>query len=125
AELARSMDPPRWVIAEDDRNLAALVSETGLSAVWADDFHHQVRATLTGERAAYFAAFEPSLEGIAEAINNGWIYRGQYHPIRRKPRGTSADELSAEALVFCIQNHDQIGNRALGDRFPAGPLFRA
>jgi maltooligosyltrehalose trehalohydrolase len=125
ARLARSLDPPRWVIAEDDRNLAALVTETGLSAVWADDFHHQVRATLTGERAAYFAAFEPSLEGIAEAINKGWIYQGQYHPIRRKPRGTPANELSAEALVFCIQNHDQIGNRALGDRFPAGPLFRA
>lgn len=125
AKLARDMEPPRWVIAEDDRNFAALVTQTGLSAVWADDFHHQVRATFTGERAAYFAAFEPSLQGIADAINHGWIYRGQYHPLRRKPRGTPADALSAEELVYCIQNHDQVGNRAMGDRFPAGPSFRA
>lgn len=122
--IAQSFQPPRWMFAEDDRNLAELVTRVGLSAVWADDFHHQVRVTLTGERSGYFAAFEPSVRGLADAINQGWLYTGQIDPVTHKPRGTPAYELGSEALVFCIQNHDQVGNRALGDRFPPGERFR-
>lgn len=125
AELANSLEPPRWLIAEDERNLAELITSVGVSAVWADDFHHQVRVTLTGERAGYFAAFEPSIERLAEAINLGWLYSGQVDPLTQQPRGTPADGLPAETLVYCIQNHDQVGNRAMGDRFPPGDLFRA
>jgi maltooligosyltrehalose trehalohydrolase len=123
--VAQSFSPPRWLIAEDERNLADLITSTGLSALWADDFHHQVRVTLTGERTAYFAAFEPTVHALAQAINSGWLYSGQLHPISNKPRGTPASHLPAETLVYCIQNHDQIGNRAMGDRFPPGELFRA
>ncbi len=123
--IARSCRPERWLIAEDDRNLASLITHTGLTALWADDFHHQVRATFTGERAGYFRAFEPGVRGLALAINSGWIYSGQLHPVRNQRRGTSAAELPAETLVYCIQNHDQVGNRAVGDRFPPGESFRA
>jgi maltooligosyltrehalose trehalohydrolase len=124
-ELAHAEEPARLLIAEDERNEASLVSQVGLDAVWADDFHHQVRATLTGERSGYYAAYQPSVHGLAEAINQGWLYRGQLNPVTGAPRGSDATALAAESLLYCIQNHDQIGNRALGDRFPHGDAFRA
>jgi len=124
AELAHGLEPPRVVIAEDERNHAELVSSVGLDALWADDFHHQLRVTLTGERAGYYAAFDPSAGGIAEVINRGWLYAGQVNPVTGEPRGSSAEALNAESLVYCIQNHDQIGNRALGDRLLNGEAFR-
>jgi maltooligosyltrehalose trehalohydrolase len=119
AELAHGLEPQRLVIAEDERNLSELVTEIGLDAVWADDFHHQGRVTLTREQHGYYGAFEPGAAGIARAIARGWIYEGQHHPAKGEPRGTKADALCAEQLVYCIQNHDQIGNRAFGDRLSA------
>jgi maltooligosyltrehalose trehalohydrolase len=116
AELGHALSPRRLVMAEDERNLAGLVTDTGLDAVWADDFHHQLRVALGGERVGYYAAFEPSAQGVADVINRGWLYTGQVNPVTGKPRGSSATLLTAEALVYCIQNHDQVGNRALGDR---------
>jgi maltooligosyltrehalose trehalohydrolase len=124
-ELAHGLEPRRLLIAEDERNQAELVDAVGLDALWADDFHHQVRVTLTGERAGYYAAFEPSAHGVAQVINRGWLYAGQVNPVTGKPRGSSAASLKAESLVYCIQNHDQVGNRALGDRLPPGEAFRA
>jgi maltooligosyltrehalose trehalohydrolase len=119
AELGRGLSPPRLLIAEDERNLAELVTTVGLHAIWADDFHHQLRVTMTNERSGYYAAYERSVQGIADAINRGWIYAGQRHAITGTPRGSSADALPAEALVYCIQNHDQVGNRAFGERLSA------
>jgi maltooligosyltrehalose trehalohydrolase len=116
AELAHGLKPRRLVIAEDERNSSALVADSGLDALWADDFHHQVRVTLGGERTGYYAAFERSARGVADVINRGWLYTGQVSPVTGEPRGSSAERLPAEALVYCIQNHDQIGNRAFGDR---------
>lgn len=117
--LAASLDPPRILIAEDDRNRAELVTKLGLTALWADDFHHQLRVMLTGERDGYYAAYEPSLPNLAGAINAGWLYSGAVYPTSGRPRGTDASELRAEQLVYCIQNHDQVGNRALGERLVA------
>lgn len=124
-ELAHGLTPPRLLIAEDERNEAPLVTEVGLDGLWADDFHHQVRVTLTGERAGYYGAFEPSPQGIADVINRGWLYAGQVNPVTGKPRGSSAAALRAESLVYCIQNHDQVGNRALGDRLLPNVAFRS
>ena len=117
-DLVHQLSPGRakLVIAEDERNLAELVSAVGLDALWADDFHHQLRVTLVGDRSGYYAAFEPSARGVADAINRGWIYAGQRTPLTGEARGTAAENLPAEALVYCIQNHDQVGNRAFGDR---------
>ncbi|HYP87458.1 MAG TPA: malto-oligosyltrehalose trehalohydrolase [Polyangiaceae bacterium] len=122
-EVAAELRPPRILIAEDERNRADLVSAVGLDGLWADDFHHQVRVTLTGESAGYYAAYDPSAQGIADAINRGWLYTGQVSPVTGQARGTPAQALAAESLVYCIQNHDQVGNRALGDRFPLGEEF--
>jgi maltooligosyltrehalose trehalohydrolase len=119
ADLAHALDPPRLVIAEDERNDPTLVSAHGLDGLWADDFHHQVRVTLTGELDGYYGAYAPSAQGIARAIERGWIYEGQTNPTSGEPRGRPALGLAAEQLVYCIQNHDQIGNRAFGDRLGA------
>jgi maltooligosyltrehalose trehalohydrolase len=119
AEEAHALEPPQLVIAEDERNQAELVSSVGLDALWADDFHHQLRVTLTGEQHGYYAAYEPSARGVAQVINRGWLYQGERNPVTGEARGSSANALPAEALVYCIQNHDQVGNRALGDRLSA------
>jgi maltooligosyltrehalose trehalohydrolase len=105
AELGRQVH----VIAEDARNLARLVKPEsaggmGLAAVWADDFHHQMRRALTGDREGYFAAFDGSTQSIAQTIRQGWLH------------GSDPAGLEYSHFVYCIQNHDQIGNRALGDR---------
>ncbi|MBA2538834.1 MAG: malto-oligosyltrehalose trehalohydrolase [Deltaproteobacteria bacterium] len=113
---AREALPEALLIAEDDRNDGALVDELGFDAVWADDFHHAVHVTLTNERDGYYAAYEPGVEGIAKTIERGWLYEGQIYPTTERPRGRPAPQLPAEAFVYCIQNHDQVGNRALGER---------
>lgn len=116
ADLAASLDPARLLVAEDDRNEASLVTEQGLDAIWADDFHHQLRVLLTGERDGYYAAYDPTPAALAHAIERGWSYEGQSYSPWGRPRGTSADSLLAEQFVYCIENHDQAGNRAFGER---------
>ncbi len=116
---------PRILIGEDDRNDPASIHALGLDAVWADDFHHQLRVTLTGERDGYYAAYTPSVEGVAAAIERGWLYEGQRYGPRGDPRGRPADSLAAHNFVYCIQNHDQIGNRALGERLLADVSLEA
>jgi maltooligosyltrehalose trehalohydrolase len=118
-DVVRSMHPKKLLIAEDERNDPSMITLVGLDGVWADDFHHQVRVTLTGERDGYYAAYQPGAAGIARAIERGWLYEGQVYPPSGKARGGSADAVPASALVYCIQNHDQIGNRALGERLSA------
>ncbi len=88
----------------------------GLDAVWADDFHHAVHVRLTGERDGYYAAYTGDLAEIARAINEGFIYQGQVSPYTGRPRGTRVTDEPAAAFVFCLQNHDQVGNRAEGER---------
>jgi maltooligosyltrehalose trehalohydrolase len=116
AAEVRRLRPTKLLIAEDERNSPRIIRELGMNAVWADDFHHQVRVTLTGERDGYYCAYTPGVEGIAETIREGWLYRGQVYPPKGQPRGEPASRLRAEELVYCLQNHDQVGNRALGDR---------
>jgi maltooligosyltrehalose trehalohydrolase len=119
AASVAALEPERFLIAEDERNDPGCVRDLGLDAVWADDFHHVVRVTLTGEQDGYFAAYAPSAATIADTINHGWLYRGQVYPPRGEPRGKPATGLDAESLVYCIQNHDQVGNRAFGERLSA------
>lgn len=112
------------VIAEDDRNEARLVTDVeggglGLDAVWADDFHHSLRAGFAGDRDGYFADFAGTSAEIAAALRHGWLYEGQLSRYHGAPRGTPADALPPPRLVHCIQNHDQVGNRAMGDRLTA------
>jgi maltooligosyltrehalose trehalohydrolase len=116
ADLAHSLDPARLVIVEDDRNESSLVTDLGVDAIWADDFHHHLRVLLTGERDGYYAAYEPAARALAHAIERGWSYEGQAYAPWGQPRGTRADALRPEQFVYCLENHDQAGNRALGER---------
>jgi maltooligosyltrehalose trehalohydrolase len=123
-----------FVVAEDERNTARLLRTTdgggiGVDAVWADDFHHQVRVALTGTRTSYYSGFEGKASDIADAIQHGWTFRGQgFRPWNGRARGEPCDFLPPEAFVYCIENHDQIGNRVLGERLEhlvAPARFRA
>jgi maltooligosyltrehalose trehalohydrolase len=84
--------------------------------VWADDFHHQVRVALANDREGYYAAYMGTAEDIAATLKQGWFYVGQPSPITGRPRGAPAADVPPPRFVHCIQNHDQVGNRALGER---------
>lgn len=88
----------------------------GFDAVWADDFHHQVRVALTGEREGYYADYSGSAADLAATIRQGWFYIGQQPADGGAPRGQPTGGTQPPQFVFCIQNHDQVGNRALGER---------
>ncbi|HWL89551.1 MAG TPA: DUF3459 domain-containing protein, partial [Polyangiaceae bacterium] len=115
-EMASRLEPRKIIIGEDERNDPPLIAALGMDAVWADDFHHQVHATLTGEHDGYYAAYEPGVAGIARALQGGWLYEGAIYPPTGRPRGKVAHGLPAHAFVYCLQNHDQVGNRAFGER---------
>ncbi|MDB4989056.1 MAG: malto-oligosyltrehalose trehalohydrolase [Myxococcaceae bacterium] len=125
SERVHAFDPRRILIAEDDRNDPAIIRDDGLDGMWADDFHHQLRVTLTGERDGYYAAYEPGVQGLAQVIERGWLYEGQVYPSSGKQRGKPFGDLPRPSLIYCIQNHDQVGNRALGDRLSHGASLDA
>jgi maltooligosyltrehalose trehalohydrolase len=107
--------------AEDHRNLAAMLEDVsadgwGLDAVWADDFHHVVRRRVAGDEHGYYADFEGTAEELARTIRQGWLFTGQHSRHMEKPRGTDPSNVPMQRFVVCLQNHDQIGNRAAGDR---------
>ena len=118
------------LIAEDERNDERVVLSEGhgLDGVWADDLHHQLRRHLAGDREAYFADYTGSIEDIVRTLRQGWFYEGQVSQNHGTPRGTPAEGLPPAAFVHCIQNHDQVGNRAMGDRLTEAvplPAYRA
>jgi maltooligosyltrehalose trehalohydrolase len=126
AERARAAAPGRRVviIAEDERNETRLVRPRaeggyGLDGVWADDFHHQMRRAFAGDSEGYYRDYTGSMEDLARTLRQGWFYEGQRSENLGHHRGTPAQEAPTPAFVHCIQNHDQVGNRALGERLGA------
>jgi maltooligosyltrehalose trehalohydrolase len=108
------------LIAESDLNDPRLVRPRdaggyGLDAQWSDDFHHALHAVLTGERGGYYADFG-GLAALARALTRVWVYDGRYSAFRRRRHGRPPTGLSAHRFLGYLQNHDQIGNRALGER---------
>lgn len=114
--------PPRFLIAEDHRNLNRVIRPQseggfGIDGVWADDFHHLIRNRTAGDSESYYAAFaDTSVEEIARTIRRGWFYEGQASKRDGKARGTDPEGLRPEQFVYFLQNHDQVGNRPLGNR---------
>lgn len=108
------------VIAESDLNEARIVQSGdfggyGLDAQWSDDFHHSLHTVLTGERSGYYEDFG-QIEDLAKAISSGFVFTGQYSAHRGRPHGTDAADLPGRTFVVCSQNHDQVGNRMMGER---------
>ncbi len=119
--LARELGREVCVIAETDENDEKIVRGRqfggyGLDGLWSDDFHHAVHAFFTGERKGYYQDFGHP-EQIVQALNEGFIFQGgPFQFWQGRARGTSSRNMPAPAHVICIQNHDQVGNRAQGER---------
>jgi maltooligosyltrehalose trehalohydrolase len=108
------------VIAESDLNDPRIVRPRalggfGLDGQWADDFHHAVHAALTGESRGYYADFG-GVGAVAEAMRERFVLRGGYSRFRRRRHGAPAADVPTERFVVFTQNHDQVGNRAQGER---------
>ncbi|UQN05356.1 malto-oligosyltrehalose trehalohydrolase [Deinococcus sp. QL22] len=116
AQEVHKLGGTHLLLAEDYRNLPELVTEYHLDGIWVDDFHHEVRVTLTGDQDGYYSAYRGGAAALAHVINRGWVFEGQYWAEENRPRGKKADALDASNFVYFIQNHDQVGNRAIGDR---------
>jgi maltooligosyltrehalose trehalohydrolase len=119
-QLAAELGRPLHLIAESDLNDPRLLRARdqggyGLAATWDDDFHHAVHAALTGERAGYYADFG-SLGDIATALRQAYVYAGRRSGFRQRRHGRLPTGLGGERFVVCDQNHDQVGNRARGER---------
>ena len=108
------LNDPR-VIRPPDRGQGA---GFGCDAQWADDFHHALRTLLTGERDGYYEEFG-RLADLAKAFKRPFVHDGGYSTFRRRTFGAPADDRPPEQFVVFDQNHDQVGNRAFGDRLPA------
>ncbi len=110
-----------FVIAEDERNEAALLRPgteggIGLDGMWSDDFHHVVRVMLTKTREGYFQAYRGTVDELAATLDHGWFLEGEEREPQRLGEPGDAAGLGPERFVFCITNHDQVGNQAFGLR---------
>jgi maltooligosyltrehalose trehalohydrolase len=123
--LSAHLRRPLSLIAESDLNDAKLVTARegggyGLTAQWDDDLHHCLHTALTGERQGYYADFG-SLTALAGTLKGVFFHAGTYSSFRRRTHGRPVDtrRLTADRFLIYAQNHDQIGNRATGDRLGA------
>jgi maltooligosyltrehalose trehalohydrolase len=118
-EQARELGRPAPVIAETDENDPRMVRPRpegyGLGAVWSDDLHHAVHTVLTGERKGYYQDFGRK-EQVVRALNEGFAFQGEQFHFWDGPRGHDPADMPLPAHVICLQNHDQVGNRAKGER---------
>jgi maltooligosyltrehalose trehalohydrolase len=108
------------LIAESDLNDPRIVQSPreggyGIKAQWNEDFHHALHAFLTGEQDGYYQDFG-QLSNIAKAMTQGFVYDGRYSTYRHRSHGRPAVGISGHRFVGCLQNHDQVGNRAMGER---------
>jgi maltooligosyltrehalose trehalohydrolase len=117
------------VIAESDLNDPRVVRGRerggyGCDAQWSDDFHHAVHAALTGERTGYYADFG-GVGPVAKTLRDRFVVDGCFSVFRDRHHGAPATDVPADRFVVAIQTHDQVGNRAMGDRLAALVGFEA
>jgi maltooligosyltrehalose trehalohydrolase len=131
AELATTVDAlqvqvgrPLILIAESDLNDPVMITDQsaggyGLDAQWNDDVHHALHALLTGERQGYYSDFGP-ISVLAKTLTSAFFHDGTYSTFRGRTHGHPVDRSRTPGyrFVVCLQNHDQVGNRAYGDRLP-------
>lgn len=113
-----ALDPQRHVhlVLENDDNAASLLQQ-GFAAQWNDDGHHVLHHILTGESTGYYASYRDQPAALlARVLSEGFVYQGQPDPSRGAIRGEPTIGLSPDYFVLFLQNHDQIGNRAFGER---------
>jgi maltooligosyltrehalose trehalohydrolase len=118
--LAAQLGRHLVLIAESDLNDPRVVRPSelggyGIDAQWNDDFHHALHTVLTGERDGYYTDFG-TFADLAKALERAFVYDGRYSAFRRRLHGRPPTGLAGHRFVAYLQNHDQIGNRATGDR---------
>jgi maltooligosyltrehalose trehalohydrolase len=123
--LADQLGRTLWLIAESDRNDPRLVRPReahgyGLTASWSDDFHHTLHTVLTGEREGYYEDYG-TIAQVARALREVYVFARDWSPFRRRRHGRAVGELAGTSFLGYLQNHDQVGNRATGER--AGALM--
>lgn len=122
--LGAQLSKPLWLVAESDLNNARIVTAreaggSGLDGQWADDVHHALHATLTGERSGYYGDFG-SLATLAKAMTGVFVHDGCWSSFRGRAHGRPVEPTTpGHRFVVYLQDHDQVGNRALGDRISA------
>ena len=125
----KKLGRPVWVIAESDLNDVRVIDSPkkggyGLDAQWNDDLHHCLHTLLTGERNGYYQDFG-EVEQLAKSLREGFVYSGQPSPCRKRRHGSSSKHLPPSKFIVFSQNHDQVGNRAKGDRLSTLVPFEA
>ncbi|HET6965515.1 MAG TPA: malto-oligosyltrehalose trehalohydrolase [Acidimicrobiales bacterium] len=123
SSLSAHVRRPLTLIAESDLNDPRFVRPPreggyGLDSAWADEWHHAWHAAFTGETNGYYEDFG-SLEHLAKALRQAWVYDGVWSEHRGRTHGRRPEGLTGDRFVVCTQNHDQVGNRAAGDRSSA------
>lgn len=123
ADQAARLGRPARLVAETNLNDPRLVTPAalggyGLAALWSDDLHHALHTLLTGERDGYYQDYG-RLEQAVTALAQGFAFQGEYSAYRGRVHGAPCGHLPSEAFVVFLQNHDQVGNRALGERLGA------
>lgn len=121
--LSLALGRYKFVIAESDLNDPRVVRSRdaggyGVDAQWSDDFHHALHAALTGERDGYYVDFD-GLEPLRLVLENNFFHDGRFSQFRGQRFGRRSDDLGASSFVVYSQNHDQVGNRAKGERLSA------
>jgi maltooligosyltrehalose trehalohydrolase len=130
--IRRSVEIDRHVhlVLENEENLSSLLTcapghACHFDAQWNDDIHNTLHVMLTGETESYYDAYSQTpARKLARALGEGFVYQGEPSPIHDgKPRGEPSAALPPSAFVFFLQNHDQIGNRAMGPCWPITTRF--
>ncbi|HCF26223.1 MAG TPA: malto-oligosyltrehalose trehalohydrolase, partial [Cyanobacteria bacterium UBA11049] len=127
--LSASLGRKLYLIAESDLNDVRVIREKelgghGMDAQWSDDFHHCLHTLLTGEQIGYYKDFG-KIEQLAKAYKESFVYSWEYAPHRKRFHGSDASDRPGHQFVICTQNHDQVGNRMLGERLSTLVSFEA
>ena len=129
AELSERLGRPLHLIAESDLNDSRILRDPehggyAIDAQWSDDFHHSLQTLLTRENLGYYSDFQ-GITPLVATLRDGWYYSGQHSNYRQRRHGNSPRGISPEKFVVCSQNHDQVGNRAAGERLTGRVSFEA
>ena len=123
AQRADELNRKIYLIAESDLNDVRMISPVdrwgmGMHSQWTDDLHHSLHALLTGEDSGYYADYG-DVTHLATSLRRGYVHAGDYSIYRKRRHGNAPCGATDEQFVICIQNHDQVGNRMVGDRISA------
>jgi maltooligosyltrehalose trehalohydrolase len=125
-DIHAAVEPGRHVhlVLENEDNEADHLKKSPadplFDAQWTDDFHHIMHVLLTGERGSYYVDYAKDTTGLlARSLSEGFAFQGELSPMRGVPRGTPSAQLPPSSFVVFLQNHDQVGNRATGERINA------